>query len=134
MRSVCRWLTIGALMGSIAAHLNAHHAFAAEFDARSPITLTGTVTKVAWLNPHARFFVEVKDAHGQTVQWELVIGSPNMLIRQGWDRFFVKNGDAVEVRGFQAKDGSHTAAARSVRLPSGRTAYFGTAGDGGPAH
>lgn len=119
-------------MGLGTVHLRAHHAFAAEFDARNPITLTGTVTKVSWLNPHARFFMETKDTRGQRVQWELVIGSPNVLMRQGWNRYFVKSGDTVTVTGFQAKDGSHTAAARTVRLPDGKTARFGTAGDGGP--
>lgn len=132
MRSFYRCLAIGVLMGQSAVHLRAHHAFAAEFDARSSITLTGKVIKVAWLNPHARFSMEAKDARGQAVQWEFVIGSPNVLMRQGWNRYFVKSGDVVTVTGFQAKDGSHTAAARTIRLPDGKIARFGTAGDGGP--
>lgn len=127
-----RSLGIVAWMGLGIVPVAAHHAFAAEFDAHSTITLTGTVTKVAWLNPHARFFMQVKDSRGHVAEWELVIGSPNVLMRQGWDRTFVKGGDVITVMGFQARDGSHTAAARSVRLPDGHMAYFGSAGDGGP--
>ncbi len=118
-----------ALLTPIAAL--AHHAFAAEFQASNPVTITGTVSRVAWLNPHARFYVSVKEPRG-VVQWELVLGSPNLLIRQGWEKDFLKQGDVVTILGFQARDGSHLAAARSIKLPSGKIARFGTAGDGGP--
>jgi hypothetical protein len=111
---------------------DAHHAFAAEFAATSPVTLTGTVNKVSWLNPHARFYATVKDLRGVNTQWEFVLGSPNLLIRQGWERTFLKSGDRVTVTGFQARDGSHLASVRTVRMPDGRVVNFGSAGDGGP--
>lgn len=111
--------------------LAAHHAFAAEFSAAKPVNLTGTVTRVAWLNPHARFYLTVTEG-GSHATWELVMGSPNVLSRQGWSRTTLKEGDRVTVRGYVAKDGSHTAAARMVRTPDGRQLFFGSAGDGGP--
>jgi hypothetical protein len=64
----------------------AHHSFAAEYDANKPVTLKGTVTKVEWTNPHARFYVDVKDASGQVTNWNLELASPNVLVRNGWTR------------------------------------------------
>jgi len=109
-----------------------HHAFAAEFSANNPVQLTGTITKVAWLNPHARFFMTVKDAKGAALTWELVLGSPNVLIRQGWSRTTLRQGDSVTVNGYVAKGGSRLAAARTVRFSDGRSLFIGSIGDGGP--
>src|SRR5256885_8868050 len=81
----------------------AHHSFAAEYDANKPVTLTGAVTKVEWMNPHARFYIDVKDASGQMANWELELGSPNGLMRSGWTRNSLKIGDMVTVTGSLAK-------------------------------
>ena len=98
----------------------AHHSFAAEYDSAKPITLTGTVTKVEWMNPHAYFYIDVKDEKtGQTANWGLEMGSPNGLMRQGWTRNSMKIGDMVTVEGSAAKDGSNIGNARSVTLSTG---------------
>jgi hypothetical protein len=129
-----RTLCVGALvLGLLPVKAPAHHAFAAEFEAHKPVTVTGTVSKVMWLNPHTRFYVDVKDPHG-VIKWEFVLGSPNLLIRQGWTKDFLKNGEVITITGFQARDGSHLAAARTIRMPNGQVVTFGTAGDGGPEH
>jgi hypothetical protein len=101
----------------------AHHSFAAEYDANKPTTLTGSVTKVEWMNPHARFYIDVKDAQGKVVNWELELGSPNGLMRAGWTRNSLKPGDVVTVSGSLAKDGSNLANARSVVLADGRKVF-----------
>src|SRR5580698_7667033 len=81
----------------------AHHSFAAEYDASKPVNLTGVVTKVEWTNPHARFYVDVTDAGGKVVNWDLELASPNVLRRLGWTRDILKVGDAVVVLGSRAK-------------------------------
>src|SRR6478672_1930564 len=82
----------------------AHHSFAAQYDRNKPATLTGPVTKLDWINPHARFFLDVKDASGKVVNWEVELAPPAMLIRRGWTRNDLKVGENVTVNGSLAKD------------------------------
>ena len=104
----------------------AHHSFAAQYDAAKPVTLTGTVTKLEWMNPHARFYVDVKDRSGGVINWELELASPNGLMRRGWNRNSLKPGDTITVNGYMAKDGSHLANALDVTLNDGRKVFAGS--------
>jgi hypothetical protein len=104
----------------------AHHSFAAEFDGNKQIKLTGVVTKMDWVNPHAYIYLDVKGDDGAVVNWGIETGAPNVLYRMGWRKDDLKAGDAVTVEAFLAKDGSHTAAARSVKFPDGRSLFAGT--------
>jgi hypothetical protein len=113
---------------------SAHHAFAAEYDAKNPVTLTGIVTKIQWTNPHAHFFVSVKDEGGVTTLWDFELGSPNGLMRRGWNRNSLKPGDMITAMGYPAKDHSKLASARSVTLADGHKIFAGTPDDGGPAY
>jgi hypothetical protein len=105
---------------------SAHHSFAAEFDANSPIELTGTVTKVAWANPHTFFYIDVTNAAGGIDNWALEMGSPNGLMRRGWTRDSMRIGDVVTVTGSRAKDGSFKGNARSVTLSTGKRLFAGS--------
>ena len=111
-----------------------HHAFAAEFDANKGIKLSGTVTKLEWSNPHAWLYVDVKDEAGKITNWAFELGSPNGLVRRGWRRTSLKDGDQVTVQGFRAKDGSTVANAHNVTLPDGRSMFVGSEvpGEGPP--
>lgn len=108
----------------------AHHAFAAVFDANKPIKLTGVVTKVEWQNPHAWFYVDVKDETGKVTNWGLELGSPNGLIRAGWTRNSLKVGDVVAVEGARARDGSDIGNARVVILASTGQRLFAASSQG----
>jgi Family of unknown function (DUF6152) len=98
----------------------AHHAFTAEFDAKKPIKMTGTVTKFEWTNPHAWFYLDVKDDSGTVTNWGFEMNSPNMLLRNGWTRNSLKVGDVITVEAFGARDGSHIGNAKSVTTSAGQ--------------
>jgi Family of unknown function (DUF6152) len=96
----------------------AHHSFSAEFDLEKPVRLTGIVTKLEWTNPHAWFYIDVKDESGKVVNWGWELGSPNGLLRTGWTRNSLKIGTEVTVEGSRARDGGNTANARSIIVTS----------------
>jgi hypothetical protein len=128
------WLAGAVCFGLLFAAVPApaHHAFSAEFDAKKSVKVSGTVTKLEWTNPHAWLYVDVKDESGKTTNWGFEMGSPNTLIRQGWRRSALKEGDQITIEGYAAKDGSNLANARSVTLPDGRKVFAGSPTDGGP--
>src|ERR671931_2816845 len=83
---------------------SAHHSFAAEYDGERPITVSGTVVKIDWSNPHIHFYLDVKDESGSTTQWKFEGYPPNMLVRQGWKKDeTLKPGDAVTVTGWRSR-------------------------------
>ena len=94
----------------------AHHSFQAEYDENKLVTVNGTVTKVAWTNPHVMLNVDVRDDRGNVANWEMELASPNGLLRQGWKLDSLKPGDQVTVSGYAARDGSHLINARRVIL------------------
>jgi hypothetical protein len=102
----------------------AHHSGAAEFDSTKKIDLTGVVTKVEWTNPHAHFYMDVKDASGNMVNWNLELASPNVLIRNGWRRNSIKPGDTVSVTGSRAKDSPTYGTAGTITFPDGHKLSF----------
>lgn len=126
MKNSLSILAVSVGMFAGAAPAFAHHSFAAEYDSRKPVTLSGTVTDVQWTNPHARFSLEVKDERGKSAIWEFELGSPNVLQRAGWTRHSLKVGDQVTVHGFVAKDGSNLANAKEVTLADGQKVFAGS--------
>jgi Family of unknown function (DUF6152) len=110
----------------------AHHAFASEFDAKRPIKVTGTVTKMEWINPHAWMHIDVKKADGSVEKWMIETGTPNTLLRRGLTKTSLLPGTEVVVDGYQSKDGSLRANGRDVTLPNGQTLFLGSSGTGAP--
>ena len=116
------------LCGISSSTVLAHHSFAAQYDRNKPATLTGPVTKLDWINPHARFFIDVKDASGKVVNWEVELAAPAMLLRRGWTRTALKIGEPVTVNGSLAKDGSNLLNATTVTLSDGKKVFAGSSG------
>ncbi len=124
-------LMAGILAGAVAS-LQAHHAFSAEFDAEKPVTFKGEIVKMEWTNPHVWLHLEVKGKNGTTETWAFEAGTPSVLFRRGVTKDSVKVGMEVTVDGYQAKDGSHRANGRDVKLADGRTMFLGSTGTGAP--
>jgi hypothetical protein len=126
-------MIVGAIgLWMAAAPAQAHHAFAAEFDAKKPIKLQGTVTKMEWINPHAWIHIDVKKPDGKIESWMIEGGTPNTLLRRGFTKNSLLPGTEIMVDGYQAKDGSMRANGRDLTLPDGRKLFMGSSGTGAP--
>ncbi len=130
MKTSLRVLAAGIGPLIAVAPILAHHSFEAEYDRNKVVQVTGTVTRLDWMNPHARFYVDVKDDSGKVSNWNFELGSPNVLKRQGWTRETLKTGDVVTVEAYLAKDGTKNFAnARRVVLAGGRSVFAGSSAD-----
>ncbi len=98
----------------------AHHSTATEYNVSKTITIKGTVTKVEWMNPHARLYLSAAEADGRVIDWEIEMAPPNVLKRIGWTVDSIKPGDQISVDAFEAKDGAKSGYARAVTWPDGR--------------
>ena len=112
--------------------LPAHHSFAAEYDSKKPVELHGTLLELEWVNPHAWIHMEVKGADGKVTKWDCEMGSPNILMRNGWRRDTIQKGDQIIVTGSAAKDGSNMANAKVVTMADGKRVFnAGSSGEPG---
>jgi Family of unknown function (DUF6152) len=116
---------LALLVVGLSAGMSAHHSFAAEYDSKAPLTLTGVVTKVEWTNPHTYVYIDVKDEAGKTVNWAFEGYPPNTLKRTGFDRDVVQAGTTITITGWHARDNSHRAAGREITLPDGKKVFLG---------
>ena len=122
-----------ALLAAAAAPVMAHHSFAAEFDAKKPVKMRGTVVKMEWINPHSWIHIDVKDpATGKVERWMVEGGAPNALLRRGWNKNSLTEGTEILVEGFQAKDGALRANGRDITFPDGKKLFVGSSGTGAP--
>ena len=125
---------LGAAAVLLSAHAAvAHHSFSAQYDGNKPVEAKGTVTKVEWTNPHARFYVDAKNDRGEVTSWNFEIASPNILVRNGWTRNTLKIGDIVTVSGFLGRssppEGPRMAIAGGVVAADGRKLFASSASD-----
>jgi len=123
------WIVLlTSLASAAAAPASGHHSFEAEFSRDLPVEVTGTVTRVEWMNPHARFYVDVEGEGGAVVNWNFELSSPNVLMRRGWTRNSLKIGDVVSVAGSRAKNDPLVANASTVTLANGERVFAGSSG------
>jgi hypothetical protein len=112
----------------IPAGVNAHHAFAAEFDRNQPVDVSGQVSKIEWTNPHARIYVDAEDESGEMINWNFEMGSPNNLMRQGWRRDTLEPGDSINISGWRARNAPYVGNVREVSLPDGSRVFAASSG------
>ena len=123
---ICVWLAATGVP------VAAHHAFAAEFDADSPVEFSGRVSKVEWINPHVWIHVDVTRDDGTMEGWAFEAGTPNVLFRRGFTRESLLPGTDVRVDGYQAKDGTNRANGRDITFVDGTKMFLGSSGTGAP--
>jgi hypothetical protein len=123
------WACAGLILAAVP--ILAHHSFAAEYESKE-VTLTGTITKVEWTNPHIYFYIDVKDASGTVVNWAVEGYPPNTLKRTGFTRDDLKVGDTVTITAYPAKDSANRVAGREVTFPGGSKKFAGPAAGGAP--
>ena len=121
-------LVAGFILSMVGQPLRAHHSEAAEFDSTKPVKVTGTISKVEWLNPHVWFYVDVKDDAGKVTTWGFSNAPPGALMRRGITKDALKVGAQVTVEGVRAKDGSNNASGRRVIYADGTNAFTATEG------
>jgi hypothetical protein len=114
----------GAFLASALPAL-AHHSFYAEFDSNKEVSLEGEVIQMQWVNPHSWLSFAVENDSGEMEEWQVEGGSPNVLMRLGWNRDSLPPGTRIRVTGFQAKDGSRRMNSRGIEFPDGRTLELG---------
>lgn len=129
--SVSPWLVVLALALLAALPVDAHHSIAAGFDMDKTTTVTGTVSKMEWKNPHALLTIDVKNDKGQVEPWSIWFSSSNGMYRRGWRKDSLPVGATVTVSGFAARDGSFQIYGGETKLPDGRTLFGGDAPAGG---
>ena len=134
MRSKLFSVVAGAalVVSAAAVPVMAHHSFAAEFDAKKPVKLRGTVTKMEWINPHSWIHIDVKTPDGKVEKWMVEGGAPNALLRRGWNKNSLLPGTEILVEGFQAKDGANRANGRDITFADGKKLFVGSSGTGAP--
>jgi hypothetical protein len=126
MRATYGLWVAGFVLLCTAAPVGAHHSFSSEYDGAQPVELTGVVSKVEWLNPHARFYIDVKDTDGTVTTWNFELASVNSLRRNGWTRNTLEVGDQITAKGFAAISGEPMANAGAVILPDGSSLFAAT--------
>lgn len=92
---------------ALASPLLAHHGFAGRYDEDHPVTVTGTVVELQFVNPHSMVFFDVTDKTGKTERWQAELGSAAQLhSREAWTRTTLQAGDKITIVGPQNKNGS----------------------------
>jgi hypothetical protein len=120
-----KFFVLSATLLAASLPMAAHHAFAAEYDSKAPMSVTGVITKIEWTNPHTYVYIDVTDQSGKVTNWAFEGYPPNTLKRTGFTRDLIKVGDRITMTAWKSKDGANRGAGREVTLPDGKKIFLG---------
>ena len=128
MRVTLGILIVGFGLLISATGLIAHHSASADYDESKVVKFTGTISKIEWTNPHARFVIDVVGEDKSVASWSFELASPNSLTRAGWGKRTLAAGDVVTATGSPARSGKTMAVTKSVTAADGKKLFTGTMG------
>ena len=123
MRVTLGIVAVALVVVGLGTKVAAHHAFSSEYDEKIVMTITGTISRVEWTNPHARFFLDVVNEDKTVTNWSVELASPNSLTREGWGRRTLNVGDKITTTGYGAKSGKSMVSATKVITGDGKALF-----------
>jgi hypothetical protein len=120
MKKTLAFFVLIAALFIVASPLFAHHGRGATYDMKKQVTLKGTVTEVAWRNPHVAIYMDVKDASGKTINWAFENSNVSTLARQGYNRNTIKVGEEITAVVNPSAQGAPRGIVVKVILPGGK--------------
>ena len=122
-RNIAMWIVLTASLFVASGAAFAHHGTGLYYGTGT-VTMKGTITEFAFVNPHSQIYFDVKNEKGETENWQAELTAPNKLARAGWDKHTLKPGDSITASGYVSKNDPHTMWINKLIGPDGEALHL----------